>query len=475
MPKKAEEFEMAEKPHGSGLSRRAVMRSLAAAASYPLAASGNSLKPTIGVIGGGMAGISLAWLLDGAYDVVLFEARAFPGGNVRSVPVSLDGYTFAVDLGAQFFHPKLYPTYVKLLEFLGIYPSGVHTFPASITLAAFGSPQPLFVSPILPGRIWPALASWNQSGIQAFDVAFQAAKQREDGNASWALTLEQWLPTLGLTSDQWKGMILPWAASIFSGQIAEAGQMSARAAMIFAAKALPDKITDPLLYYVLNQGMAAPLLAMLGQISTAQILTRALVTAVVRNAAGGFQIVCADGRAATVDQVVFASSGPPTLRLLQNMQGMSAQSAALENIAFRNARLALHTDPIYAPANSKVWSFLNSGIHGGFCEASMWMGDVINSVPQETAARVWKSWDTHRLVQPQQILAEAHFQHMLPTPATLAAQVALLSLQGEDSVWFAGGYTRPYDSQETALVSALGVAQGLGAASERVRLLTQTQ
>jgi uncharacterized protein len=465
---------MAEKSLAGEVSRRAVIRSLAAAASYPLAASGTPLKPTIGIIGGGMAGISLAWLLDSEYNVVLFEARDFPGGNVRSVPVSLDGYTFVVDLGAQFFHPKLYPTYVKLLEFLGIYPSGVHTFPASITLSAIGNLQPLFVSPILPGRIWPALASWNQSGIQAFDVAFQAAKQRENDNASWALTLEQWLPTLGLTSDQWEGMILPWAASIFSGQIDEARGMSARAAMIFAAKALPDKITDPLLYYVLNQGMAAPLVAMLGQVSAAQILTRAQVTSVARNAAGRFQIACLDGRTAAVDQVVFASSGPPTLRLLQNMQGMSAQSAALENIAFRNARLTLHTDPIYASPDSRVWSFLNSGIHGGFCEASMWMGDVINSVPQETAAKVWKSWDTHRLVQPRQILGEAHFRHMFPTPATLAAQVALLSLQGEDGVWFAGGYTRPYDSQETALVSALAVAQGLGTASGRVRQLTQT-
>jgi uncharacterized protein len=420
-----------------------------------------------------MAGVSLAWLLDSEYEVVLFEARDSPGGNVRSVPVNLDGYTFAVDLGAQFFHPKLYPTYVKLLELLGIYPSGVHSFPASISLAASGSLQPLFVSPVFPGRTWPVLASWNQPGIQAFDVAFQAAKQREDDDASWALTLDEWLPTLGLTTDQWKGMVLPWASSIFSGQIDEAGGMSARAAMIFAAKALPDKLTDPLLYYVLNQGMAEPLLVMLGQITGAQILTRAQVTSVGRNAAGGFQIACADGRAATVDQVVFASSGPPTLRLLRNMQGMSAQTAALENIAFRNAQLALHTDPLYASPDSKVWSFLNSGIHSGYCEASMWMGDVINSVPQETAGKVWKSWDTHRLVQPQQILAEAHFRHMLPTPATLAAQSALLPLQGEDGVWFAGGYTRPYDSQETALVSALAVAQGLGAASERVRLLTQ--
>ena len=464
---------MAEESTMAGLSRRAVLRTLAAAASYPLAASGGAPRPTIGIIGGGMAGVSLAWLLDGEHDVVLFESRESVGGNIRSVPVSLDGYEFAVDLGAQYFHPGPYPTYVKLLELLGLYPAGAHSFPASITLGALGDQQPRFVSPIFPGRTWPVLAPWNWSGLQAFNVAFQAAKQREQDDASWGLTLEEWLPTLGLNRDQWEGMVLPWAASLFSGQIDEARGMSARAAMIFAAKALPDRLTDPLLYYVLNEGMVEPLRLMIGQCSTVEILTRARVALVERETGGEFRIACVDGRAASVDQVVFASSGPPTLALLGGLQGTWAQRAALQGIVFRDARLALHTDPLYASADSKVWSFLNAGIHVGLCEASMWMADVLSSVPKETAGKLWKSWVTDRIVQPAQVLAEARFRHMLPTPATLAAQRILMTLQGQDSIWFAGGYTRPYDSQETALVSALGVAQGLGAKSERMRLLEQ--
>jgi hypothetical protein len=60
---------------------------------------------------------------------------------------------------------------------------------------------------------------------------------------------------------------------------------------------------------------------------------------------------------------------------------------------------------------------------------------------------------------------------MLPTPTTLAAQNLLRALQGRGGVWFAGGYTFPYDSQETALVSALQVALGLRVSSARVQSL----
>jgi hypothetical protein len=46
-------------------------------------------------------------------------------------------------------------------------------------------------------------------------------------------------------------------------------------------------------------------------------------------------------------------------------------------------------------------------------------------------------------------------------------------MQGQDGIWFTGGYTFPYDAQETALLSALSVALGLGSASTRVQTLAR--
>ena len=330
-----------------------------------------------------MAGVSLAWLLDGAYDVTLLEARESIGGNIRSVDVALDGHEFVVDMGAQYFHPGPYPVYTTLLEQLGLFDpdaveqSAAHGFPASITMTAGVAATPRFVSPILPDRWWPFFAPWNWAGLWAFGVGFLAAKAREDLNQSWDVTLEEWLPTLGLTREQWEGMLLPWAASLFSGDVDQCRGLSARAAMIFAAKALPPNPLDPLAYYVLKPGLIEPLSRMIDQCSTVTVMTGAQVRDVQR-LGRGFKLRCADGPTVLVDELVCALSGPPTRRLLTGVPGTTLQRRALDRMEFHDARLALHTDPVYSPSDQSHRSFFNCDLHGAFCEASMWMASVIS-------------------------------------------------------------------------------------------------
>ena len=450
-----------------------MLRALAAAAGLPAIGAAGAPRRVVGIVGAGMAGVALAWLLDGARDVVLLEARDEVGGNVRSLPVELDGHGFAVDIGAQYFHPGPYPLYTALLRHLGLYPpdpAGSHAFTASITVADASEPTPRFVSPVLPERAWPLTAPWNRAGVQAFAVAFTAARKRERQREDWTVTLEEWLPTLGLSSAQWEGMLLPWAASLFSGSVEQARGLSARAAMVFAAKALPINPLAPIVYYTLVPGMAEPLRRMLGESSTVDVQTGAAVEHLSRAAAGGWTVRCADGRDFAVDDLVLASSGPAALLLLGDVPGTDARRAALAGIEFHEARLALHTDPLYAPADPSHRSFLNCAIDGGHCEASMWLAGLLPAAPPATAARVWKSWVTHR-PPPAEVLHEAEFRHMLPTRATLRAQAAARLLQGRDGIWLAGGYLHPYDSQESALRSALGVALGLGVGSGRVAAL----
>jgi predicted NAD/FAD-binding protein len=457
----------------AGASRRQVLGALAAAAGLPWMAHAGAARRKVGIVGGGMAGVACAWLLDGACDVVLFEALESIGGNVQSLPLVVDGQPVVVDMGAQYFHPGPYPTYVQLLEQLGLYPPSTgesHAFPASITLLDPSEGTPRFVSPILPGRAWPLLAPWNRPGIEAFATTFRAAQRREQLDAPWSLTLGEWLPTLGLSPAQWEGMVLPWAAALCSGDIEQARGLSARAAMVFAAKALPDKPTDPIVYYVLERGLIEALNRMVAQFTTVQMNVATPVSGVSRGAQGGF-VVQAGGLATPVDDIVFASSGPQTLQLLSGIGGTALQRAALQGIEFYDAQLMLHTDPAYAPPDKKTWSFLNCQVQGGFCEASMQLADVLTPAPGMPPPNVWKSWVTHRQSLPTQVLHQAGFTHLLSTPATIHAQSLLNTLQGQSGVWFAGGYTQPFDSQESALLSAMSVADGIGASAARMSAL----
>jgi predicted NAD/FAD-binding protein len=463
------------------MTRRVMLQGVGALAVASVVDGRAAALPRVAIVGGGMAGVSLAWMLDGPFDVTLLEAAPAIGGNVRGVDVDLDGHQFVVDIGAQFFHPGPYPIYTALLTWLGLHPPAAgsatssHSFPASITVAAQGTAQPRFVSPIFPDRTWPLLASWNTPALSAFASCLTAARLREQLNGSWSLTLGDWLPTLGLPRAQWEGMLLPWAASLFSGSIEQARGMSARAAMIFAAKALPASPLDQQLYYVLNAGMGEVLRRLVDQCPTLDLRTGAAVVNVSRQLDGTYLLQCGDGSSVTVDHLVFAASGPPTQQLLSMLPGAASRVAALQGIEFHDATLALHTDPIYASPNPLFWSFLNSRVDGAACEASMWLAPVLANVPITTSVKLWKSWTTHRSQQPGQVLHQASFRHMLPTPSTITAQNLLRSMQGQDGIWFAGGYTLPYDAQETALLSALSVALGLGVGTSRVRTLARAQ
>jgi len=161
---------------------------------------------------------------------------------------------------------------------------------------------------------------------------------------------------------------------------------------------------------------------------------------------------------------VFAASGPPTLGLLQGLPGTAIARNALQGIGFYPARLALHADPAFAPADPSWWSFLNARVEGMHCEASMQLDTVLG------VNGLWKSWITHR-APPQQVLASADFLHVVPSPDGIRAQRLLATQQGRGGLWYAGGYTLPFDSQETALLSALTVAEGLAGGSARTRQL----
>jgi predicted NAD/FAD-binding protein len=202
-----------------------------------------------------------------------------------------------------------------------------------------------------------------------------------------------------------------------------------------------------------------------------QVLTGAAVTQITRDVQRGFVIKYGNGQDLPVHDLVFASSGPSSLELLQQLPGTDAQQAALQRIEFVAGGLMLHSDPVYAPTDSKIWSVLNAEVQSGHCDASMWLAQVLVIPPQDTAAKLWKSWVTHRTHLPGKILHQAQFRHMLPTPASLNSQTSLSRLQGQGNLWFAGGYLKPYYSQETALVSALEIARGMLVDSTRAHAL----
>ena len=74
----------------------------------------------VAIIGGGISGLLAAYLLSADHEITVFEANDYIGGHTHTIPVTLEGETYAVDTGFIVFNDWTYPNFIKLLTRLGV-------------------------------------------------------------------------------------------------------------------------------------------------------------------------------------------------------------------------------------------------------------------------------------------------------------------------------------------------------------------
>src|SRR5687768_9148993 len=99
----------------------------------------------IGIVGGGAAGLTAAWLLESRHDVTLLEQAPRLGGHVDTVEVERDGRRVCVEAGVEFFVDAMFPTFTRLLGLLGV---ATRTYPITVTLHDTGSGRAALLPPI---------------------------------------------------------------------------------------------------------------------------------------------------------------------------------------------------------------------------------------------------------------------------------------------------------------------------------------
>ena len=448
-----------------GPTRRSFLKAGSAAAlvlSFPGGArrAFASGRPRVGIVGGGLAGVSCAWLLEGVADSVLFESRAALGGHAQTIPVSVGGEQMLVDVGAQFFAPGTHPTYTKLLGILGLqsaeHPDEDQTVAADMSITvteALGDP-PRFVSPS-KGRLWPALAPWNRPALGPF-LVFALAARRFSRNGDWSVSLEDWLNGLPVPPEQRDGLLLPLVAALTGCSIEQARALSARSALFFIAKALPKNLLDPIRYNNSLLGLEGNVEYLAAQCHDLTTHLGSPVESVAREG-DGYRIGNEAGTTADVDVVVFAAPPYVVRPLLPDIPDLDGAAPVLDAFEYFSTEISIHRDPIYMPPRTRLWSSYNADHTGGYCEGSVWYGALRPPAAGQPPLSLFKSWATARAQPPQEEIFRRAFRHPYVTPAFIDAQRQLAPFQGRGGVWFAGSYTREVDSQETALTSAMSV------------------
>jgi uncharacterized protein len=148
-------------------------------------------------------------------------------------------------------------------------------------------------------------------------------------------------------------------------------------------------------------------------------------------------------------------------RLLRPMHGFAEVTALLNEYEYFDSRLLIHTDPAYVHRDRRYWAAYNAGVDGRESEGSVWVGALHPKLPSGGTVDVFKSWAERRRADPTRILVERRFKHPLISRSMIRAARALRPLQGRHGLYFSGQYTCGFDSQESAVYSAMKVAESL--------------
>ena len=414
----------------------------------------------VGIIGGGAAGLACAWLLDGQHDVTLFEKDDRLGGHAHTIEVEVHGQRVPVDAGFQFFAAgTAYATFNRLLDLLDV---PRRSYPATLTVYDSRRQHPIVMPPLRGGV--PACASLTPSALgtlirfQRFLAqvpAFLALKDK-------ALTIGEYLERLRLPRSFVDGFLIPLLLSFWCVERSDFLRFAAYNALYYLGSNMPSGLRAPQQSEIVG-GMKVYVDALVGSLGHGTRLRAGSGVRRVSRDGDGYTVEDHAGSLFRFDHVVLATNARQALGLIDSTPELAPICRQLRRFEYFETTIALHGDRRLMPHHESAWSVVNARWDGAHSSLSIW--NPAHGLP------IFKSWVTFDDVLPEPLYAVATYEHGRITPDYFDAQRRLRPMQGRHGLWLAGIYADDADSHESAIRSAVSVAEQLAPRSPRLRRL----
>jgi uncharacterized protein len=411
----------------------------------------------IAVIGGGISGLGAAYMLAEDAHVTVFEAEPRLGGHARTRMAGKRGDQ-PVDTGFIVFNYANYPLLTRLFDDLDVpvTPSDM-SFSASLgggrmeyglrNLKAIFAQKRNLGNP----KFWGMLRDVMRFNARAVEVARDRS-----------LTLGQFLDVLGTGAWFRDYYLLPLSGAIWSTPTEKIMDFPAHALVTFFQNHALLSATGQHQWWTV-QG---------GSVEYVRRLTAALVARgatlrpdtpvqAVRRAGGKVRIKVPGADWDTFDEVVMATHGDTSLRLLEDPS--IEERAALSKVAYQPNRVVLHADETLMPKRRAAWSSWN------YTEAAdktvetidltYWM-NRLQPIPEEDPMFV--TLNSTRPIREDLIYDEVILRHPVYDEGMLQAQAQVARFNGAQNTWFCGAWMRN-GFHEDGLASAADVAEAIRA------------
>jgi predicted NAD/FAD-binding protein len=414
----------------------------------------------IGIVGGGGAGLTAAWLLDDTHRVTLYEGADRLGGHAHTVDVDVGGTRVPVDSGVDFFWPSMWPTFSRLVDTLAV---PVHEYVLTGTLYRAGGGRVYQIPLVRDGGIpWSMLRPHQMSTLLELRRALAPARALVDSGDT-SITVERFVEGLACSPAFRTDFFFPLLRAGWCMDAEDFKQVAAYDPLAYLVRRASDRLGRPRVMEVVG-GARVYVDALARALSPSTIRLSSPVRRVLRAAR---RYVVQDDRGGTqeFDHLVVATDARTAGDLVCELDGARDLRRALHRIEYFKTLTAIHGDRRLMPADRRDWSVFNIRCGGKHGLSTVWKGWA-------GRAAVFRSWVTFEPRLPDPLYSLTAYEHPKPTPAYFDVQRVVAERQGRDNLWLAGTYTRGVDSHESAVASAVAIALRLNPTSPRLRRLT---
>ena len=423
-----------------------------------------TIKPRVGIIGAGAAGLVTAWLLEHDYEVMVFEKDTRLGGHIYTKSITVANKETLVECGTEFFADSMSAQFNRLLQILQV---PVKKYALTYTFYNTKTNISLQIPPLHDGHlVWQSLHPH-----AVFDFVqlkhFIDQGQQIINNQDKEITVQEFAETIALSSQFKEDFLYPFFAASWGVTPSDLKTFAAYEILQWASLGKADSFDAPH-WNSINGGMSTYIDALVKQLSSTNIYTSTSIEKIEVDD-GGYLLHTSTGQPLRVDHVVLATNAFQAAHLLVDITHAQDLCIALSSIEYFKTTIAIHGDTKFMPDDIKLWSIANiryDGTHSALtiCQPSM------KEIP------VFRSWITHNLGFPnngipQPLYFLEHFYHPKVNKEYFNAQKNIAALQGHNNIWIAGFYTTEIDSHNSAILSAIKIATVLASHSERLKKL----
>lgn len=417
-------------------------------------------SPRIAVIGGGVAGIVAAHLLQHKYPVTLFEKNGYLGGHTHTIEIP-DGPDagLPVDTGFIVLNDRTYPLFEAFLARLG-----VETRVSEMSFSLDCRQQGL----IYGGSGLNGLFAQRGNMVRPRFIRFlleigrfcrQARHDLQDGSVG-QITLADYLTRHRYSDYLRKNYLAPMAAAIWSTPPAEVTGFPARPFLeFFFNHGLLTLRNRPIWKTIVGGSHAY--VKRFAETFRGRIRLNAKVEQIERRN-GAVRVRLAEGESEDYDRVVLATHADQALSLLSDPD--AKENSLLGPWHYQKNRVVLHTDETFLPALRPAWcawNFRRERSEDVDRPASVtYYMNRLQGLESERHYCVTLNHDG--TFDPKSMITEMDYLHPLYDFDSMATQERLPELNGRRNTWYCGSYFG-YGFHEDAVRSAVEVGRSLGA------------